>query len=72
MKRTTQADTFKCAVAVFSTEMRRNNMNPTNDQIVRLGLAVDDYVQFSIGQDETVVFVFSDGSRAVVTPHILH
>ena len=71
-KRTTQADAFKCAVAVFSQEMRRHNINPTNDQIVRLSIAVDNDVQFSMGRDETVSFVFSDGSRAVVHSHIIH
>jgi hypothetical protein len=72
MTRLTKADTFKCAVAVFSEEMRRHNMNPTNDMIVRLGIATDDLVQFSMDRSESVTFVFSDGSRAVVHAHIIH
>jgi hypothetical protein len=72
MKRTTKADTFKSAVAVFSQEMRRHGMNPTNDMIVRLGITVDVDVQFSMDESETVAFLFSDGSRAIVTPHPIH
>jgi hypothetical protein len=72
MKLTTNADTFRCAVTVFLQEMQRHQMNPTNDQIVRLGIAVDNDVQFSMDESETVIFVFSDGSRAVVRPHPIH
>jgi hypothetical protein len=65
----TKADTFKYAVSVFSREMARLAMPPTNDQIVRLSIATDAGVQFSIDQSESVTFIFSDGSRAIVHPY---
>jgi hypothetical protein len=72
VKRTTQADTFRYALHVFVQQMLQHQLTPTNDQIVRLGLAVDDAVQFSIDQSETVIFIFSDGSRAVIYPETTH
>ena len=72
MKRSTKADIFRCAVAVFTQEMFNHQLTPTPDQIVRLSISVDECVQFHIDPSEMVTFVFTDGSRATVAPTTQH
>lgn len=72
MKQTNQADTFRCALAVFTRAMQHNNVPVTEDAIVRLAIACDYAVQFAIDESEMVTFIFTDGSRAIVAPATTH
>lgn len=68
-KRPTFAQTFQCAFAVYERELYP--LEPTPDSIVRLSIACDKMVQFSIDKGLAVTFCFSDGSQAVVSPRWL-
>jgi len=66
MTNPTKAQTFQCAFAVY--EQALYPLQPTEQSIINLSLAVDRMVQFGISRDLAVTFIFSDGSRAIVAP----
>jgi hypothetical protein len=69
MKRVSKAETFRHAYTVFAREIWPQTPHP--DHIANLLLATDCAVLFDINESETIVAIFSDGSRAIIHPETL-